>query len=86
MDGWMYMKIDAGFPPGGGGPDPPPHSAPQGGISPPCWQEKLKYFQYFTVISVKIGHFKHQNLKTPIFFLLGEDPQTPHPFWTPPLK
>ena len=67
----------------GGGPDPT-HSAPQGGggLSPPCWQEKIKYFLYFTVISVKIGHFKHQNLKTRFFFSWG-GPQTPHPFWTP---
>ena len=48
----------------GGGDFRPPNSAPQGGISPPRWQEKLKYYiPYFTVIPVQIGHFKHQNLK-----------------------
>ena len=53
----------SGFPPGEspGGPDPPLSTT--GGISPPCWQKKLKYFPYFTVISEKIDHFKHQNLK-----------------------
>ena len=49
-----------------GGGDPPPLSTTGGNI-PPCWQENLKYFPYFTVISVKICHFKHQNLKTLIF-------------------
>ena len=77
-------KYVAGFPPGGG-PYPPTQHC-RGGISPPCWQKILKYFPYFTVISVKIDHFKYQNLKTLIFFLLGECSQTPHPFWTPPLK
>ena len=64
----------SGFPPGGG-PDPP-HSAPQGGYAPPCWQKKLKSFPNFTVIFVKIDHFKHQNLKT---FLVswGSAPRPP---------
>ena len=58
------LKLEgmSGLPPGGGGAGPP-HSSPQGGVIPPCWKEKLKYIPYFTVISVQIGHFKHQNLK-----------------------
>ena len=52
-------------------------------ISPPCWQEKFKYFPHFTVISVKMGHFKHQNLKTLIFFSWGRTPRPPTPFGPP---
>ena len=61
-----------------------PHSAPQGVISPPCWQENFKKNPYFTVVSVKIGHFEHQNLKTLDFFLLGEYPPDPPPVLDPP--
>ena len=60
-----------------------------GSLSTTCRQENLKYFPYFTVISVEIGHFEHQNLKTLIFFLLGEYPQggvppDPAPVLDPP--
>ena len=68
-------KYWAGFPPGG---VRTPHSAPQGEISPPCGQEKLKYILYFTVISVKIGHFNHQYLKLN-FFLRGGGGRTLRP-------
>ena len=44
---------------GGGGPDPPTHSAPKGGYPPLVGKENKKYFSYFANISVKIGHFKH---------------------------
>ena len=52
-------------------------------MSPPCWPEKLKYFPYFTVISVKMGHFKHQNFKTLIFSSWGRTPRPPAPFGPP---
>ena len=63
------------------GPDPPLRTT--GGD---CWQKFFKYFPYFTFISVKIGHFKHQNLKTLIFFLLGGEPPDPPPLLDPPLS
>ena len=62
---------------GGGGLDPPTQ------LHPPCWQEKLKYSPYFTVISVKIGHFKHQHLKT-LFFSPGGGPPGPPSLLEPP--
>ena len=31
-----------------------------------------------------MGYYKHQNLKLWIFFLVGEDHQTPTPFGPPP--
>ena len=61
---------------------PPPLST-TGGDIPPCWQKKLKYFLYFTVISVKIDHFKHQNLKTLIFLSWGSAPRPLTPFQPP---
>ena len=60
---------------GGGGLGGVPLSAPQGGISPPCWQRKWQYIPDFAVISVQICHFKHTKFKTLIFFV-----------WTPPLS
>ena len=75
------IELLSGFPPMGV--RTPPLSTTGGGISPPCWQEKLKYFLYFTVISGKIGHFKHQNLKTLIFFSPGGVPRPPTPFGPP---
>ena len=76
LTGNAILRINRVSARGGSG---PPHSAPQGGISPPCWQKKLKYFSYFTVISVKIDHFKHQNLKT-LIFSPGGVPADPRPF------
>ena len=71
-----------GFPPRGG-PYPPALSAPQGGISPPCSQRKWQYIPGFTVISFKIGYFKHSNFSSSQIFSSWGGPQTPHPFWTP---
>ena len=63
---------------------PPPHTHSPGGY-PSLLARKIKYIPYFTVISVKIGHFKHQNIKLWNFFLMKEDPQTPPtPFVPPP--
>ena len=77
-----------GFLPGGvwGGPDPLRQHYRGGYPLPPCWSEKLKYFPYFTVISVKMGHFKHPNFKTLLSSYWGRTPRPPRPFWTPPLK
>ena len=74
----------------GGGPGgvrtPSPTQHHKGDI-PPCWQEKLKYIPYFTVISVQIGHFKHQNLKLWKCFSPGGGPPDPTPLLDPaPLK
>ena len=71
-DTFLTLRQQQGFRKGGGGGfrTPPLSTTGGGGYPPPCWQKKLKYFLYFTVISVKIDHFKHQHLK----FLLGVCP------------
>ena len=74
----------AGFLPGGvrGVQTLPLSTTGGGGLNPPCcWQRKWEYIPDFAVISAKIGHFKHSNLKKKN--LLGEATRRPTPFGPP---
>ena len=72
---WVYLTIDihtqGGEGSGGGGVRIPP-------LSTTCWQRKWEYIADFAVISAKIGHFNHSNLKLD-FFSFGGGPRDPPP-------